>query len=559
MKSIRLIVRAIRKSARARLRLSRSSWREYKRSRGPFYRRSFPGGRRLGQIYVLAIVVFAAQHRDPRFALFVLALYSTATVLQRAHAFQQSLYHSFDLAFFMHCPVADRKFFSHAWRSMLKSSFSIWLSAFGVFALLVVRSEMSPRFWFLAVIASALHWLFLLSLILIADRFVPTRQLMRISLPLYILTFASFFAPDFFVRATWTPVSFLPTAWIPSLLERAAFANESPRIFLIIPALGIIALLPPLYRSARSRYPRWELQYPIALFVANEEDDSDVSASGPQYEVDALKQPLRLFSEPQTVSLARLDWNSSSWLEKIAGKSLNAAEKATAGFLLGGQLGSWSRGWSLGVRVAAAGLAVLLFPVIPMFVGILIGLVGTGFAVPLFGGSWLGLQLVPTYGTVRLACAGLPVSYTLASRAIAKINSIRLITWLPAFLLYGAAIAWREAMPFQFGLWMAIRVFFALFSLQPILILGKHSQGTNDSRQVNFHSVIFLLAALFLGTIYVGCSIAFVVVPSASTEPHPILLTTFAVAMISSSFLLWSTYRIFYDRGRLDTIRVGDR
>jgi hypothetical protein len=89
--------------------------------------------------------------------------------------------------------------------------------------------------------------------------------------------------------------------------------------------------------------------------------------------------------------------------------------------------------------------------------------------------------------------------------------------------------------------------------------LGKHSRGTNDSRQINFHSALFLLVALFLGTIYVGCGIAFLVMPFPAEASNPVLLTIFAVAMISSSFLLWLGYRLFYDRGRLDAIRVGDR
>ncbi|HET9805048.1 MAG TPA: hypothetical protein VFP96_17545 [Candidatus Acidoferrum sp.] len=558
MNSVRPIVRAIRKSARAKLRLSRSAWKEYKHSRGPFYRRSFPGIQRIGQIYVLGLLVLLAQ-RSAHVALVVFALYSTATVLQRAHSFQRSLYNSSDLAFFMHCPVSDQEFFRHAWRSLLRSSFSIWLAAFGIFALVIVAQGMSGRFWLLAAIAAVLHWLLLLTLIFLADRFVPSRYLLRISLPFYILTFTSLFLPDSVVRSAWIPVSYLPSVWIPSFFASAALAGESSRIYLMFPILALIAFLPVLYKSARSLYPRGELQYPISLVSAEPEEAADFPPSGSFENADTIVEQSHPSRHLRPVVLAPLDWNASSWLERFVGKSLNAAEKRTAEFLLGGQLGSWSRTWFVALQIAAVGLVLLLLPVIPVWIGILVGSIATSFAVPLLGGSWLGLQLVPMFGTVRLACAGLPVSYAMASRIIAKINAIRLLSWLPVFLVYGAAAAWRVEMPLQFGLATALRIVFALLSFQPILILGKHSHGTNDSRQLNLHSVVFLLAALFIGSIYLGCAIAFLVVPYSAEEPHPVLITVLAGAMVLSSFLLWRGYGHFYDHGRLDTIRTGDR
>lgn len=558
MSSVRPIVRAIRKSARAKLRLSRSAWKEYKRSRGPFYRRSLPGIQSMSQIYVLGLLVLLAQ-RSAHVALTVLALYSTATVLQRAHSFQRSLYHSFDLAFFMHCPVSDQEFFRHAWRSLLRSSFSIWLAAFGIFGLVIVAQGMSGRFWLLAMVAALLHWLLLLTLILLMDRFIPPRYLMRIALPLYILTFASLFLPDSVLRSAWIPVSYLPSVWMPSFFASALLTGESPRIYLTVPTLALIGFLPVLYKSARSLYPRLELQYPISLVSAEPEEETDLPSSAPFEDADTTGERTRPSGDRGPVVLAHLDWNSSSWLERVIGKSLNIAEKQTAEFLLGGQLGSWSRSWFLALQIAAIGLVLLLLPVIPIWIGILVGLIGTGFAVPLLGGAWLGLQLVPMFGTVRLACAGLPVSYAMASRVIAKINSIRLLSWLPVFLVYGVAAAWRVEMPLQFGLATALRIVFALLSFQPILILGKHSHGTNDSRQLNLHSIVFLLAALFLGSVYLGCGVAFLAVPYSAEEPHPILLTILASAMVLASCLLWRGYGLFYDHGRLDTIRVGDR
>jgi len=557
--SIRSITRAIRRAARAKLRLSRSAWKEYKRSRGPFYRRAGSGSRHLGQIYVLGFLVLLAQRKDAHFALLVLAMYSTATVLQRAYSFQQSLYNSFDLAFFMYCPATDQQFFQHVWWSLLKSSFSIWLSAFGVFGLLVALDEMPARFWLLAAIAAILHWLLMLALLLAVDRFVPIRNRTLVSLPLYLLTFVSLFLPDWVVRSAWAPVSILPTAWLPSVFASAALPGEPFHLYLIIPSLAFIALLPVLYKSARSDYPRWELQYPISLITAEVEDEAPELPYSESPDDAETSNDLRSSRDIRPVILTSLDWNASPWLQRIVGKSLNAAEKTTAEFLLGGQLGSWNESWLVGIKIAGIGLALLLLPIIPLWIGILVGLVGTGFAVPLLGGSWLGLQLVPMFGTVRLACAGLPVSYLLASRVIAKINCIRLLSWLPVFVIYALAIAWRAEAPFQFALSVALRVVFTVFSFQPILILGKHSHGTNDSRQINFHSALFLLLALFLGTIYVGCGIAFLVMPFPPKTSNPVLLTIFAVAMISSSFLLWLGYRLFYDRGRLDAIRVGDR
>jgi len=154
----------------------------------------------------------------------------------------------------------------------------------------------------------------------------------------------------------------------------------------------------------------------------------------------------------------------------------------------------------------------------------------------------------------------MPVSYTITSRVIAKANSIRFLSWIPIFVLYGVVIAWRLAVPPRFGALTAFCVVFAVFSLQPLLILGKHSQGTNDSKQLKLHPVLFILAALFLGAIYLTCGFTFLIFSfSLVEEAHPVLVTACALGMALSGYLLWLSYRIFYDRGRLDTIRLGDR
>jgi len=176
------------------------------------------------------------------------------------------------------------------------------------------------------------------------------------------------------------------------------------------------------------------------------------------------------------------------------------------------------------------------------------------------GGRWEGMQLVTLSGTVRPACAGIPLSYTEMSRVLAKINLLRYAVWLPIFLAYGAILAWRLQMAPLLGINVAAAILLVLISFQPILIVGHHSYGTNDTKRLNLHSIVATLVIGSIGIAYAVClTIVFIAAEWAPEGSRALPAVAALTGMFLCSLLIWFCYKLFYNCGRLDTMRIADR
>jgi hypothetical protein len=557
----KLLAQEIRKLAREKLRASKALWREYKRTRPSVLDRIRKRLGLIGLSYGAVILLALARHSGPKAPLLLLALYSAATVVGRSNALFNTLYRSGDLAFYMHVPVTDKHFFGYAWRNSLKSSLWVWFYSFLAFGYLTVISKLGPIGWTAAVIASTLQWLLIVSLVVVVELLPPSWPKTKIGLSLYLLTFGAIFLPEVWVTLAWRALLPLPTAWIPHIFERGVLNHESGSLYLLIPILLFLVSLPLTSRRLRERYPIVEPTYPLASnAVADVERDDDeiglVREEDRQSRSTEATSNLRVTPEP----LRGLDWNSSGWIEGLAGHLLNEREKKSADFLCGGHLGLWSDLWRIGLKVAATGVVALLLPkLFAPWIGIAIGAISSSFALPVIGGRWEGMQLVTLSGTVRPACAGIPLSYTEMSRVLAKINLLRYAAWLPIFLVYGALLAWRLQMAPLLGIKVAAEVLLVLISFQPILIVGHHSYGTNDTKRLNLHSIVAILVIGSIGIAYAVClTIVFIAMEWAPEGSRVVPAVVAATGMFFCSLLIWFCYRLFYNRGRLDTMRVAD-
>lgn len=553
MKSYRPLAESVRTLARSRLRSSPSLWKEYKRVRRSRVRRAV---NRSGWFIVLfgAILVLTVQRKGAGLALVLLTLYSAATICTRAAQFFAALYYSGDLAFFMHVPASDREFFDYQWKKLLRSSLLVWFLALVALGFAAFDATHAFRLWPAVLAAATLHWMLVLGLIVIVVLFAPLRAVGKVAVPLYLLTFSTFFLPEPWVKLIAQLMVPLPTAWVPVFFERGALGGDSSSLLFLVPTLGCVAFLPVALPRLRREYPRTHIVYPLLA------RDVEIEDGFPATAVDAeTREEGKAHLSAQPVFLPSFDWNKAGWIERLARKQLGGAEQPVADFLCGGEIPYWTASWRLALKIAGAGVLLSFLRPLPAWLPIAAGIVASLFALPLFGGRWPGVQLRSVCGvSVIPAYSVFPISYMQISRVLVKINLIRYLVWTPCFLMYAAILGWRLGDSAMSGLKVGGLALAVLLSTIPVFIVAQHSQGTTDTKTLNLHTLIGIALAIPLGCIYLGIAVTFMIV-SQSTGIYVVLAFALGLGMFLCSGLMWFLYKQLYDRGRIDLVRVAGR
>jgi len=553
------LARAIRRNARERLRASTNLWKDYKRMRRGRWRR-LSLGRWFVMLYPVFIIGVLGQRATNDLLLLLLTLYCTATIFGRSTGLATTLYRSGDLAFFMHVPVTDREFFDFEWPRFLYSSLFVWFCSATVFVVLTLRQE-GPYGANLAAaaVAATLQWLLVLVLCIVLH-LAPARFLnMRIGTPLYVLGFTAIFLPAQWVENLRWIAQPLPTAWVLRVFERGVLKHDTSTLPWVIASVVLVGLLPIAFQRMRNAYPRFELVYPLltARVGVAEEVPRPKSARvvGESVESGSDKTAPAIALTP--VLLPALNWENSGWIERLASRWLNSRDRQVATFLCGGKLGRWSAEWNLGIKIAAGGVvSMFLTSLLPGWVCLALGAVASVSALPVFGGRWDGLQLVAVSGTVGPAHAGLPLSYSEITRVLLKVNLVRYLVWVPIFLVYATAVAVVGGMPWSWGLQMGVGILIALISAQWIFVFGHLASGTNDTKRATLHTLGTFTAILVIAPAYLGCVAVFFVAMNWAPDPRAAWAAPAALGMFFFSWLIWRVYKLLYDRGRIDLMRL---
>ncbi len=563
MNSNRALATAIRRKARERLKASSVLWKDYKRMRRARWRRT-QLGRWAVMLYPVVILASLGQRASNELLLLLLTLYCTATIFARSARFASTLYRSADLALFMHVPVSDTDFFDYEWPRFLRASLFVWFAAASVFVSLAFRqgTPYQANLW-AAMAAATLQWLVVVTFCVILHLLPPRFMNLRIAMPVYGLGFAAIFFPTEWVERLNTLVGPLPMAWVSTVFERGVLSHDTSTLPRVVAVVLLVAFLPLGYQRMRRAYPKFELAYPLfTARVGSAEEELAGAEKGGRTLSEAQDHAheeavMRPATPPAAIRLPSLHWETSGWIERLAGRWLNAREKYVAAFLCGGQLVRWSAAWRLGAKVALGGvLSMFLTALLPAWVCFAAGAVATLCAVPVFGGRWDGMQLVVSSGTLWPAYAGLPVSYSDITRVLFKINLVRYAVWAPIFVAYAAGLAIVMQVPGIVGVRFALELLAVLISAQGIFIMGQHANGTNDTRRLTWHSLVAIVSVLLLAIAYLASIGIFLA--SAGWEwgsESAVAAGTFA-AMFFFSWLSWSVYRLFYNRGRVDLLRL---
>jgi hypothetical protein len=81
-----------------------------------------------------------------------------------------------------------------------------------------------------------------------------------------------------------------------------------------------------------------------------------------------------------------------------------------------------------------------------------------------------------------------------------------------------------------------------------VMVAGHFSSGTNDSRQLNWHTVSFFCFALFLLVILVVATIMTFVVPTLAVRAISLAV------IFAASLAGLAAYKLLFERGRIDVL-----
>jgi hypothetical protein len=170
------------------------------------------------------------------------------------------------------------------------------------------------------------------------------------------------------------------------------------------------------------------------------------------------------------------------------------------------------------------------------------------WGAPLFGGFWWGFFGAPTSGYLTPAYAAFPVSYMEISKVIWKANAIRIIAWAPLATIHITALALKLGQSWEVGVTLSVEIILLVLAIQPAMIAGHFSVGSNDTKQLHWQSFLFFILALVL---FVALILAVLLLFEADAIRGKL---TGVLGMFGSPALAWFGYKLLFNRGRTDLL-----
>ncbi|HZC24856.1 MAG TPA: hypothetical protein VE866_16070 [Candidatus Binatia bacterium] len=528
-------------------------WKDYRQHKARWWRRNRNVQISFFSVYLLA-AVFAAVVRSgaPLAVLTAVALYASGTALVRCKSFYARATAGYDRAVLIALPVSDTDYVRHESRTFFRS----WLGAFVIFGLAYgVYAAVYGDFWRdLAPVlaASILQTLVSLSLGTAVVAIRPKWAGTSVIVPFYGLMVLSSVIrlPEVASRFLWSAVLVTPAGWAAhGFAGLVGSANGSERSWLV-PAFLASAMLPLTWRALRSKLlsaidsPDYAFDKVFVPASEDAGDEGNTSAAQPINEWELVSVEDRGHRDSKSIVGTRL-----GWIERLVARFLRDREKVVAEFMLANDVRTRSKNWRSASIISLAGIALTLaMPSVPSWLLFLPMIVAGFMSAPILGGSWVGFKGPFTSGFWLPAYSVFPLSYTEISRVMLKTNYVRIFTWAPLAIAYSLALSHRLGYSFAHGARIGADVICIVLALQPVIIAGRFSAGTNDTRQINWQTVSFLVLALaLLVTILAAVFTTFI----AAT----VLVQGCAVVVLFvTGFVGWIAYKLLFERGRIDTL-----
>ncbi|MGV3775034.1 MAG: hypothetical protein ACO1QB_19205, partial [Verrucomicrobiales bacterium] len=224
-------------------------------------------------------------------------------------------------------------------------------------------------------------------------------------------------------------------------------------------------------------------------------------------------------------------------------------EKAVADILLG-TVPKWSRVHHRTAVILALCMLLLMLlkeaGQIVIFVGAYILITST---CSIFAREWRGLDSVRGPGGFIPFYAFYPIGYLNIVGVLWKVNFIRWLASAPYYIIFGLFSGWVSANTAEAGLDLALKIYFLLFCLQPLIIFFTVSSGTNDSTRGTVSSVLMLLLIyipLFVVLLALGINIFL------APDRFSVIASLSSIFVVS--LLLLSLQWVGYRRGFFDLV-----
>lgn len=543
------IERSIRKQARRELRESPLLWEDYRQHRTRWWRRNRNLRAALGSAGFLAVLLFAVGSSGRPLALLnVVALYASGTALFRCVTYYGRVLCGYDRAVLIALPVLDDDYLQHETHVFFRSwagALTVFVLAYGAYA--TVYGKLWHD-WSAVLVAAILQTLTAICIGTAVVAYRPTWAGASTIIPFYGLMIACLYLPEDGLRFLWSATLITPAGWVAHGFAALVGGPGSAERFFLIPAFVVSAALPFAWRRLRSRF---------AMELASPGDWFETIGAPNLYDTGELAPAADAPGDSQLahtdLRLAQVlqgrDWDRMGWIERAVGSWLTGRQKVVAEFMLADDLGTWSKKWRTATIVTMVGTVLTVATQsLPSWIVFLPMVVAGFMAAPVLGGSWQGFKGTFTSGFILPVYASFPLGYGEISRVMLKTNLIRIVTWAPLAIVYAAALARRLGYSFEYGSLIGLDVVLLLLVLQPLMAAGHFSSGTNDTRQLNWHTFLFFGGALVLLVSMLVAAFMMFIVPT-------LLVQALAVsALLAMSTTAWAAYKWLLEHGQIDLL-----
>ena len=540
--------RRLRKEAKREMRSDRALWRDYRRHRTVWLRRKLRANGRVALLFVYFIFLEQMVVRGGGLALLGVAIYASATTLFRAFTFRANVLQGYDRTVLLHLPISDEEFFTHEWNGFVFSWSRAFVLFFIAYEATLFGSGLAGKQLAVAALAAALQSLCGLSVASWLIAYVRKAKVGLASTALYILILVSLWVPAASIRYLWSAVLITPGGWVSHGFAGLTGSAPSRETFWLVPAFAVAILLPFAYGALRRR-----MLVELTSQTSGESVGLDELLAEREPDVEELPGQVKPLDPDAAIwqghFLQGADWARSGWLEKVAVRWFTSREKTIAEFMLGDQLGAWSKRWGTAALISGLGI-ILTFALqpLPSWVLFLPIVAGGMCGAPLFGGFWLGFNGAPASGQLMPAYASFPISYAEISRVMFKSNAIRILAWTPLALAYATALAVRMGHSAAYGVTIGIEIVVIVVAVQPAMVVGHFSVGSNDTKQINWPTLSYFGLALILFVIVIAASIALFEVEALEIK----VLAALALGVVN--VVAWVGYRLLFNSGAMDLL-----
>ena len=478
-----------------------------------------------------------------------LSLYATGMALWQTGQLRDQLSGSWAAVVLAHLPAGDDLLFRLTWNRVARRSlWPIWAVTLGLW--MIGANGFRPSLFWLAPVFALLMWVASVSFAAVVTVLFERLWLRLIGSAVVGLSIVlnqervrALAEPSSELLALLTPAGWAARAF--DLVSRGAMVG----LAWLLPVVVLAALVRTAKRALRERYVGpGEIVSVIPGGEAAQSEQLENEAAG-SWEVNAIRLEGHVPARVENAILDRsfLDdsrWSGPQWIERAFRALLSPRERAITMFMAPLHL-DWSRRWMIASAISLVGAAVALgLPRLGepwLWLPILLS---TMIAAPVLGGSWRAFRPIWIPGSPPLAIY--PVGYTEMSRVVGKANVLRIVAWLPLAIGWGL-LDGQLLGSIADGAVLSLKIAYAVLCVQPLLLVARFSQGTNDTEHLGFTRLIGAAAILLSLLLLIGSLAVFLMWRSGRA-----LYFGFVPPVITLG--QWWTYRLLYHRSGIDLV-----